>query len=471
MDPKVRRLAVPTEDHPVEYLDFQGDIPNGNYGAGQHRIWDKGSYRLSAGGDAAEHFANGKLKFELDGKKLKGVFNLFRLGSRDQWLLVKGKDEHAVDGWLLKLLLPDKDGNDHIKEEKSERNSGKRRSSSSAENRSVEVVKTAARIEKGEKLSTIASVLKRANLKGDVRAKVGEFAIELTSLDRAYWPADGFTKADLLRYYFQISRYMLPYLKDRPLIMKRYPTGIKGISFHQHDVDSVPEFVETARLDAEDGGKHTVDYVVGGNLQTHLYLANLGAIERHPWHSRTGNLNCPDWFVFDLDPGEKVDFDQICEIALISKDVIEGYGLSSYAKTSGSRGIHVYVPVKPAYTFDLIAVLASKIAKDIAKKSGKAATVARSKSLRKPNQVYVDHLQNAYGKSVVAPYSVRPKPGATVSAPVAWKEIEGRSLTISSFTISNIFARVEKLGDLFRPVLQKPQSLEKALDAASIRVK
>ncbi len=258
-----------------------------------------------------------------------------------------------------------------------------------------------------------------------------------------------------------------PSVSERPADNnEKIPWGIKGISFHQHDVDSVPEFVQTAALEAEDGGKHTVDYVVGGNLETHLYLANLGAIERHPWHSRLGNLECPDWFVFDLDPGEKVEFKQICEVALISQAVIDGYGLKSFAKTSGSSGIHVYVPVKPIYKYELIADLAAKLAREIAKQSGKAATVERSKSARKSNQIYVDHLQNAYGKSVVAPYSVRPKSGATVSAPVTWEEIQKRSFNISSFTIENMVDRVAQIGEIFRPVLKRSQRLENAFDTA-----
>ena len=471
MNPDVKRLAVPTEDHPVEYLEFQGDIPNGNYGAGQHRIWDQGTFKLLNDGEAENNYGKGKLKFELNGKKLKGTFNLFRLGSRDQWLLVKGTDKHADAKWRLKLLLPDKSRNNYVEDEPPGDKAAKRRSNSAKLNAVVGVVKTSARIKKGEKLPSIAAVLKRKGLKGDVRARAGEFVIELTSLDRVYWPQEGFTKADLLRYYFQISKYILPYLKDRPLILKRYPTGINGISFHQHDVDTAPEFVETASLEVEDGGAHAVDYAVGGNLQTHLYLANLGAIERHPWSSRIGNLDCPDWFVFDLDPGEKVDFDQVCEVALISRAVIENYGLESYAKTSGSRGIHVYVPVKPIYEYELIADLAAKIAKEIANQSGSSATVERSKNSRKSNQIYVDHLQNAYGKSVVAPYSVRPKPGATVSAPIKWIEIEKRSFDISSFSIKNMADRVAKHGDLFRPILKKTQSLEKSFVAAAVKKK
>ena len=471
MDPDVRRLAVPTEDHPVEYLNFQGDIPKGNYGAGQHRIWDEGDYKLLDGDNVEAQFEKGKLKLELDGEKLKGVFNLFRLGGRDQWLMIKGKDEYAKSDWELKLLIPDKNGNAVIKDEpKAERKPDARSPSNSSGKTNKPVVKTSAKPANGEKLPTITELLKQKGLKGDHRVKIGKYAVSLTSLDRVYWPNEGYTKADLLRYYTEVAPYILPYLKDRPLIMKRYPTGIRGISFHQHDVDDVPEFVDTIELEAEDeNGKHMVDYVVCNNLETHLYVANLGAIERHPWHSTIKKLHNPTWFVFDLDPGEKVEFDTICEVALSARDIISDLRLESYAKTSGSRGIHIYVPIKPEYTYEQVADLAAAIAKMVADEKPKSATVERGKAKRKKEQIYVDHLQNSYGKSVVAPYSVRPRSGAAVSAPLDWKEVEKKKITIGDFTIKNMLARIKKKGEIFKPVLTKRQSLNQAFKKANIR--
>jgi bifunctional non-homologous end joining protein LigD len=459
MNPEIRRLAVPTEDHPVEYLEFQGHIPEGNYGAGEHMKWDSGTYKLLDGANAEEQLEKGKMKLELQGKKLKGTFNFFRLGQRDQWLLVKGKDEFADAEWKLELLMPDAEGNRFIEDDKE--TTGRRGAKSPKKN--AEVVKTRAKARKGETLPTIASVLGAKNPAGDKRVKVGEYAVGLTSLDRVYWPDAGITKADLIRYYYQIADYIQPYLENRPLILKRYPTGINGKFFHQHDVDEVPEYVRTIALEAEDAGTHTVDYVVGGNVQTHLYLANLGAIERHPWHSRVDAIEFPDWFVFDLDPGEDVEFAAICQIAVSTKAVIDSFGLRSYVKTSGSRGIHVYVPIKAEYGYGQVADLAARIAKIVADENPKAATVERSRSKRKKGQIYVDHMQNAYGKSVVAPYSVRPKAGATVSAPLDWAEVEKKKISADDFTIGNMLQRVTKKGDLFKPVLTDKQSLERAM--------
>jgi bifunctional non-homologous end joining protein LigD len=470
MDPEVRRLAIPTEDHPVEYLDFQGDIPKGNYGAGQHRIWDSGTYKLLDGDNVEKQFEKGKLKLELGGKKLKGTFNLFKLGGRDQWLLVKSKDDFAEEDWSLKLLIPDKDGSTVIKDEP------KTGSSSAAPSRSKPkenkpVIKKKAKPKPGEKLPTLTELLKSKDLKGDHRVKIGKYAVGFTSLDRVYWPDEGYTKADLIRYYSEVFPFIEPYLKDRPLIMKRYPTGIRGISFHQHDVNEVPEFVDTIELEAEDeNGKHMVDYVVCNNLETHLYIANLGAIERHPFHSKIGKLESATWFVFDLDPGDKVEFETICDVAVSTRDIIKGLGLESFAKTSGSRGIHIYVPVKPEYSYEQIADLAAAIAKMVADDNPKTATVERGKAKRKKEQIYVDHMQNSYGKSVVAPYSVRPRKGATVSAPLDWKEVEAKKITITDFTIKNMLARIKKKGDIFKPVLTKRQSLTQALKKANIRI-
>jgi bifunctional non-homologous end joining protein LigD len=296
--------------------------------------------------------------------------------------------------------------------------------------------------------------------------KVGREVVPLTHLERVYWPEEGYTKGELVRYYYEVADYILPYLKDRPLIMKRYPSGIGGPYFHQHDVNEAPSFVRTVPLEVEDGGGHEVDYVVGDNLATLLYMANLGAVERHPWHSRVKDLEHPDWFVFDLDPAEGVEFTTICDVAVTTREVLARLGLDSYPKTSGSRGIHVYVPVEPRYDYEAIAELAAQVAGVVAREQSEVATVERSKRKRGERMIYVDHMQNARGKSVVAPYSVRPKPGATVSAPLEWKEVERKKIKTSDFHIKNMLRRVERKGDLFAAVLKKGQRLEGVFERA-----
>lgn len=454
LDPAERRLAVETEDHPVEYLKFEGHIPEGNYGAGRHMRWDGGTYELADGSDALAQYEKGRLKFALKGGKLRGAFNLIRMGSREgQWLLIKSKDEHAEPGWKLELRAGEDDA---ARRWKGEAAGGSRQKPAAAKKG---VKKFKARAEGDEEVVAAGRLFKRRELAGDVAAGVGRDVVPLTSLDRVYFPAAKLTKGDLVRYYYDISDLILPYLRDRPLIMKRYPAGIKGQSFHQHDVQEAPDFVRTVPLEVEDGGGHTVDYVVGDNLQTLLYMANLGAIERHPWHSRTRNLDRPDWFVFDLDPGEGVKFATICEVAVTTRKILDGLGLDSYPKTSGSRGLHVYVPVKAIYGYEEIADFAARVAALVANAHPGAATVERSLKKRGGGTVYVDHMQNARGKSVVAPYSVRPKEGAPVSAPLTWREVEIKRITTQDFTIKNLPARVSRKGDLFGDVLKNKQTL------------
>lgn len=464
LDPAQKRLAVETEDHPVEYLKFEGLIPEGEYGAGEHMKWDGGTYETLGEGTAAEQLAAGRLDFALKGEKLRGAFTLVKMKRREgEWLLFKRTDEFAEEGWELRLRKP-VDGVETIGGAKGK---GRKAKAGALKDGPGHVRKfDTAAAAKGAKVVAAARALKAKAPEGDLNVKVGSAVVPLTHLERAYWPAEGYTKGDLVRYYYEISRYILPYLKGRPLIMKRYPAGVDGPFFHQHNVEEAPEFVRTVPLEVEDGGGHEVDYIVGDNLATLLYMANLGAVERHPWHSRVEDLEHPDWFVFDLDPGEGVEFETICDVALTTRDVLARLGLDSYPKTSGSRGLHIYVPVKPVYDYGQIAGLAEQVAAVVAHEEKAVATIERSKRKRGPGMIYVDHMQNARGKSVVAPYSVRPKPGATVSAPLEWGEVERKKLKTADFHIGNMLRRVEARGDLFAPVLKRGQRLEGVFERA-----
>jgi bifunctional non-homologous end joining protein LigD len=297
-------------------------------------------------------------------------------------------------------------------------------------------------------------------LSGNIKVDVAGHTVPLTNLDKLYWPDEGYTKGDLLKYYYKISEYILPYLADRPLILKRYPNGIKEKSFFQHDVDTAPEFLRTVPIESED--RRIIDYAVCDNAAPLLYIVNLGTIEQNPWHSRVSNLEHPDWIVFDLDP-EEVGFDVVCEVALMVKDVLDRLGLDSYAKTSGSTGMHVYVPIEPFYDYEAAADFAEVVASLVERDHSDVATLERSLKKRKGDLVYIDHLQNAKGKTVVSPYSVRARPGATVSAPLTWSEVK-RKPGIEEFTIENMLKRLSKKGDLFKPLLRTHQRIDKALE-------
>ncbi|HYH84560.1 MAG TPA: non-homologous end-joining DNA ligase [Pyrinomonadaceae bacterium] len=474
LDPADKRLAVETEDHPVEYLKFEGHIPEGEYGAGEHMKWDAGTYKTLGEGDSLKQLEAGKLEFELEGERLRGAFTLVRMkGRAGEWLLIKKQDEHAEAGWELELRKPDgKEGGRRQGQEAGDKSDGARsekgrseRTKAKSGSKGVRKFDTEKQT-RGEEVVPVARALKAKELKGNVNVRVGREVVPLTSLDRVYWPGEGITKGDLIRYYDEVSKYILPHLEDRPLIMKRYPAGVRGQSFHQHDVNEAPDFVRTVALEVEDGGGHTVDYIVGSGRATLLYMTNLGAIERHPWHSRVENLERPDWLVFDLDPGEGVAFETICEVAVGTRRVLERLGLESYPKTSGSRGLHVYVPVRAIYDYERIAELAEQVATVVAREHADVATIERSKRKRGMRMIYVDHMQNARGKSVVAPYSARPKPCATVSAPLEWSEVERKKITTADFHIGNMLRRIERKGDLFRPVLKNKQELVEAFEKA-----
>lgn len=296
--------------------------------------------------------------------------------------------------------------------------------------------------------------------RGDVIARVGSIDVPLTNLDKVYWPKECYTKFDLLKYYYSVSKLLLPYLKDRPLILKRYPNGITKPMFYQHNVENPPDFVDTyERIDSE--GK-PIRYAIANDLASLLYVVNLGTITQNPWFSRIQSISKPDYFAFDLDPGDNATFEQVKLVAREIKDVLEEFGLEGYPKTSGSSGIHIYVPIKPEYTFGQIVPFAKKLATIVAVRHPKDATVRRMTSDRKSTEVYVDYLQNIEGKSLASAYAVREKPGAPVSAPIEWREIT-KKLTIEQFTIETMPARLKKKGDLFASVLTKQQSLAAAM--------
>jgi DNA ligase D-like protein (predicted polymerase)/DNA ligase D-like protein (predicted 3'-phosphoesterase) len=441
MNPKDRRLAVQVEDHPVDYMTFEGEIPEGEYGAGLSLIWDSGTFEPE--GDPAEGWRRGSLEFTLHGDKLQGAFSLFKMKGRErngkpQWLLVKKSDEFASEDWQLVQRDP--------------RGAISKRRARPDHERRV----TKAKAKEGEAVS-IAAFLKRRELEGDLALKIGSEVVEVTSLDRLYWPDEGYTKGDLIRYYVEMGKYILPYLKDRPSILKRYPNGIGGQMFFQHNVESAPELLKTERLESETG--RMLNYAVYTDLASITYLANIGAIEQHPWHSRTRNIDHPDYIVFDLDP-HGAPFANVLEVALAMRAVLKSVKLTGYPKTSGSSGIHIYVPVRPRYEYEEVAEFSEQISMRVAERLPKIATVERRIAERKRDQVYVDWQQNAKGKSAASVYSVRAKPGASVSTPVTWQEIS-RGIKISDFTIETVPARIKKKGDLWKEMLKDRQSLPK----------
>ncbi|HXE56628.1 MAG TPA: non-homologous end-joining DNA ligase [Gemmatimonadales bacterium] len=442
LDPTARRLAVMVEDHPVSYIDFEGTIAEGRYGAGEVRVWDSGRYRLVDDADPLERLERGRLGFVLEGRRLRGRFSLVRMEGRGEgnWLLLKARDEHAVPGWRLAPVLPaappDREparrrGPARPRTVRSSGTARRRRATSAPEPVPAEAVFGAGRLE------------------GDRVVDVGGTYVSLTNLDKVYWPDDGYTKGDLLAYYWRVRSAILPYLAGRPLILRRYPDGIAGGQFHQHDLDAPPPFVRTVPIETEAG--RTIDYAVCDDLPTLLYLVNLGTIEPHPWHSRAERLERPDWMVLDLDPAG-AEFRAVLELALVLRDLLGREGLVAFPKTSGASGMHLYVPLAADADYATAASLAERLARRAAAERPELVTLERGRRSRKQGLIYLDYLQNARGKSVVAPYSARARPGATVSTPLAWAEVE-RGVDPVAFTIRTVPRRLAERDDPFRPLL------------------
>jgi DNA ligase D-like protein (predicted polymerase)/DNA ligase D-like protein (predicted 3'-phosphoesterase) len=460
LDPAHKRLAVRTEDHPVAYITFEGEIAEGNYGAGQVIIWDTGTYELVEGNDPLAQLEAGKLNFELQGEQLTGRFSLIRMQQREkQWLLMKSKDEYAEQGWELEPRLATEAAPKGRKKKPASKPVGRERSTTKKNAPAPPPLPAGLGSEKPSHLPANEAFAQR-ELSGDLDVVLGHAVVNLTHLERVYWPEEGYTKADLLRYYWHMAEVILPHLKDRPLILVRYPNGIDQPSFFQHDVDDVPDYVHTFSSESEEGRR--IDYVLCQNRATLLYLANMGTLTQNPWLSRWDHPNTPDWMVFDLDPGQ-VPFPRVCEAALAAKSVLDRLDLESYLKASGSRGLHLYVPLKPVYAYEEVAPFAERIARLIARERPDITTVERTKKTRPEEKVYVDFLQNAHGKSIAAPYSVRAKPGATVSAPLDWSEVK-RCPALEDFTIKTMVRRVAHKGDVFGEVLHRKQSLEAAME-------
>jgi len=275
--------------------------------------------------------------------------------------------------------------------------------------------------------------------------------LAVTSLDKEFFPADGYTKGDLMRYYVRVAPVLLPAIDGRPLTLKRYPNGIEGPSFFQHDPgDAPPEVVRVEQVMTEEGQQARL---VGGDLATLLYTVQLGTVAVNAWQSRVGSLDAPDYAVLDLDPGEGAPFTRVVEVALLVKAELEALRLRAAAKTSGSTGLHILVPLPRRSTYDTAAALAAEVATRVVRARPDVATVERSIGARPPRSVYVDHLQNARGKTLAALLSVRARHGATVSMPVPWSRV-ARPLDPRAFTLATAPRRLTKSGQEWETVMR-----------------
>jgi bifunctional non-homologous end joining protein LigD len=603
-DPADKRLAVRTEDHPLEYETFSGVIPKGEYGAGTMQIWDTGNYEVLRARDVMQALAKGELKLVLKGRRLRGEWHLVqtrREGGRD-WLLFKARDRYAgsgsdlfagvdlsrakrgpaprrpglmeptegfepfsdpawmfepgfvgrrvlvtieadktslrsdtedlapllprivkelesvraetaiLDGVLVALDAESRPSREALDEKLSGDGQGVMlylcdalyaeewdlRSLPLRERKAAlrgllpelkRVLPVDPIAERGAELAEAAAgaglpaiVAKRAEspykagpsddwrliavggrkrTKPATRAAAAPAPSPLTNPRKVYWPEQGYTKADLYAYYDRIADHILPYLRERPLHMYRWPDGVRGKSFYQKALpDGLPDWVETANVARE--GEEPAHYIVCNDRRTLLHLINLGSIDLHPWFSHRGSLDSPDWAVLDLDPKD-APFSSVIKIAREAGKLLRGLGLEPFLKTSGSSGLHVFIPLAPGYTYEQSRMFCEAVARLLVRDHGDIATVERVIG-RREGKVYVDFLQNRREQTVVPPYVARPVEAASVSMPLEWDELES-DFRVADFTIANAPARVERTGDLFRPALSKQQDLGPAIAA------
>ena len=285
----------------------------------------------------------------------------------------------------------------------------------------------------------------------DATVRAGRRTVALTNLDKIFWPELALTKRDLLQYYADVSPVLLPHLCDRAMVMKRYPNGIRGKHFFMKRApEPRPEWIETCEIDHKSG--NVIAFPIVQDLASLLWLVNLGCIDLNPWYSRCGDTDRPDFLHFDLDPVPDATFAKVRETALIVRDALVGHGMKPFVKTTGSSGLHVYVAIRRSPVQKEVWRFAKALAQQLEKVHPKLVTAQYRIAERPRGRVLVDYNQNAWGRTLASVYSVRPRPKATVSAPVTWEEVEG-GIELADFTMQSVPGRIAKLGDLWKPLL------------------
>lgn len=277
--------------------------------------------------------------------------------------------------------------------------------------------------------------------------------VKLTNLRKPFWPELGITKRDLIQYYADVAPVLLPHLTDRAMVMKRYPNGAAGdFFFMKRAPEPRPDWIELCSIEHSSG--NIIDFPMIQDLASLLWVINLGCIDLNQWYARCDDVDRPDYLHFDLDPVPGATFEKVVEAALLIRSALESLKIPCYAKTTGSKGIHVYVPIVRGPTQKQVWTFAKEFAQAIASEAPKLLTTVYTVANRPKGRVLVDYNQNAWGRTLASIYSVRPRPVASVSTPVKWSELE-RGVKIEDFRIDNVPARVKRLGDLWKPLLEK----------------
>ena len=285
----------------------------------------------------------------------------------------------------------------------------------------------------------------------NVIVKIAGREVRLTNLRKPFWPALGITKGGLLQFYLDVAPFLLPHIKDRAMVMRRYPDGADGPSFFMKEAPAPrPAWIRVCPI--EHGEGKVVNFPVIDDEPSLLWCVNLGCIDLNQWYSRCDDVDRPDYLHFDLDPSEGAGFELVRKAALIVRDALTTLGMKPYVKTSGSRGLHVYVPIVRGPLQEQVMNFTKALATELASRNPRVLTVEYRKSVRPRGRVLVDYRQNAWGQTLASIYSVRPKPKATVSVPLTWDEVEAGA-EIEDFRVDNVRERLGRLGDLWKPIL------------------
>jgi len=444
LDPAVKRLAVHVEDHPLDYFDFEGIIPEDEYGGGDVIVWDWGTWESDDDTDPVGAVERGDLHFNLDGEKLAGRFVLVQRGRTERdWLLIKKDDDAAHGGW---------NPEDHPRSVKSGRTND-------------EVLAAPAQTWSSSAswaAPTADELAALDDLSGRARWQVGECAVPLSGLDDVVFPATGgqrpLTRRDLVRYLTTMAPTILPYLADRAIVLHRYPDGIghDGI-WHRSALRNAPDWIRRWRHDDATSGK-AADAIVVESAAALAWLAGQGVVELHPWLSTVDDPQRPTWAMVDIDPGASTTFDDVLALARLHRTALDHLGLEARPRVTGRRGIQIWIPIARRHSFDETRAWVESLSRMV------ASTVPDLVSWeweidRRKGRARLDYTQNAINKTLVAPFSPRPAAGAPVSVPIEWDELDDPELRPDRWTIDTVGARLAEHGDPLAPLVGVAQSL------------
>ena len=457
LDPGVRRLAVRVEDHPLEYAEFEGVIPAGEYGGGDVIVWDMGTWAPADDEDPHEQLAAGSLHFDVDAEKLRGRFVIVRKGrgGKEEWLLIHKDDDHAVAGW---------DAEDHPRSVLSGRTNDEVaadpdwtwRSDLPADEAAVPAARRRFAPATADELTALDS------MERDGPWAVGGRVLKVTNLDKELFPGrasePAVTKRELLRYHAVVAPHLLPYLHDRPVNLHRYPNGAGTRGFWQKAVpEGAPEWLTRWRNDDADPGE-TEWYSVLDSTASLVWAAAMAGFELHPWTSTAEHPHRPTWAYIDVDPGPATSHDDLLLLVRLHRTALEHLGVEGCPKTTGKRGFQIWIPVAPRYSFDETRAWVEKLSRAI------GATVPELVSWEwrtkdRGGLARLDYTQNAINKTLVAPFSVRPSPGAPVSVPLRWDDLDDPTLASDRWTVRTVLDRLEAVGDPLAPLIGLEQRL------------